>query len=773
MIVTRNWLQEFVDISKISTEDICIALNSIGLEVDSVENISIPKGVKVGYVESKEKHPNADKLNICQVNIGSEVTQIVCGAKNVDVGQYVPVATIGTVLGENFKIKKSKLRGEESNGMICSSTEIGLAKMVDGIMVLDDSIGALELGKDLKEYPLLNDTIITIELTANRGDCLNIKAVAKELGVYFNLPVFACEYSINEDERAIGRVLDVEYPNDIDVSLVYKVTDISNFKLPCLIDMRAACVETRKNTDIETLSSYATHSMGVIFNVYAETIAKQNEDKLKLKISKDKDGFTHVDGNIPLSTVGINHGALVQVDTTIVLEASYCEPTNLAQNVFNAKKETAEVYYKSSRGSNPDLNKGFEYLTTLLSKYGASIYRGQIDFINEVQEKIIDINYEKINEIIGYDIEKKDIENILLSLGFNQNKINEHSVSWKVPTTRHDIENIADITEEVVRIVGIDNIPSKPLAMKEANRFNIISQKLLLKNKIRASAIGNGFFETNTYIFTSKDALIKYGFDVVNEDLDILNPITNDLNTFRTTVFLNLIQGVEANTKQGFKSIALYEIGSIYNTQREESKKISFIVSGKKEDESLSNHGKPSDYDFYSFADKLSNVIGSFELETKTDINNKFFHPYQSANIIIDRKCVGFISKVHPTVSKDLDISDATFVAQIDFDSLENPLIKATDISKYQNVKRDLSVVVSKDLEYKEIKKVINSLHIKELVQYNLIDIYSDENLGNKESVTINFILQSFDKTLEEDDITSIMDTILQSLQDTIGAELR
>jgi phenylalanyl-tRNA synthetase beta chain len=773
MIVTRNWLQEFVDIAKISTEKICIALNSIGLEVDSVEKIRIAKGVQIGYVEAKEKHPDADKLNICQVKLGDETVQIVCGAKNVDAGQYVPVATIGTTLGEDFKIKKSKLRGVESNGMICSSSEIGLPKTNDGILVLDDSIGELELGKELNEYPLINDDVITIELTANRGDCLNIKAIAKELGVYFNLPVFECETKIVEDDRAIGRVLDIEYSNDVDASLIYKVTDITKLTLPLLVDLRNAIVEAPRKTNIETLCAYATHSVGVLFNAYVESIAKQEEEKLKLKIYKDTNGFTHVDGNIPLSTVGINHGAIETTAETIVLEASYCEPTTLAQNVFTSKIDTAEVYYKSSRGSNPNLDNGIQYLTTILSQYGATIYRGQIDFINEIEEKIIDVNYERINEIIGYKIEKKEIEHILSSLGFIQNKINEHSVSWKVPATRHDIVNIADITEEVVRIVGIDNIPASPLAMEEANRTNQISDKLLVKNALRTKAIGNGFFETNTYLFTSKETLEKYGFDVVKEELDILNPITNDLNTFRTTVLVNLIQGVSANTKQGFKSQALYELGSVYDKERNESKKVSFIVSGKVEEESLQNQGKPVDYDFYSFAQKLSNVIGNFELETKTDGNTTFLHPYQAANIVINGKMIGFISKVHPTITKELDISDATFVAEIAFDLLENELIHANDISKYQNVKRDLSIVVPKSLEYKNIKTVINALQIKELVQYNLIDIYSDDSLEDKESITINFILQSYDKTLEEEDITSIMDTILESLKDKVGAQLR
>ena len=189
MIVTRTWLEEFVNISKITTDDICKTLNSIGLEVDSVEKVRIASGVVVGKVLEKEKHPDADKLNVCQVDIGSETVQIVCGAKNVDAGQYVPVATVGCKLSPDFKIKKAKLRGVASHGMICSSTEIGLPKLNDGILELDDSIGELVIGKELSEYKLLNDDIIEIELTANRGDCLSINGVARELCAFYNIPL--------------------------------------------------------------------------------------------------------------------------------------------------------------------------------------------------------------------------------------------------------------------------------------------------------------------------------------------------------------------------------------------------------------------------------------------------------------------------------------------------------------------------------------------------------------------------------------------------------
>ena len=772
MIVTKKWLEEFIDISKISTQEICKVLNSIGLEVDSVTTPNIANGVVVGYVLDCQKHKDADKLNVCQVDLGDTQVQIVCGASNVKKGLYVPVATVGTTLDKDFTIKKAKLRGEDSFGMICSSTEIGLPKMNDGILELDNSIGELVLGKNLNEYPLINDDIIEIELTANRGDCLSICGIAKELSAYYNLPLLSNEVVIQEDNKAIGRVLEIDYNDDSNSNLLYKVADIKNLTVTLLVKLRVAILSIEKNTDIEILVAYATHITGVLLNVYTQKIT-QKDERMCLKISSTKNGFTQIEGEVPLSIVGIEKGFISKPDDIVVLEASYVDPSVLSQKVFSTKQKTGEIYYKSSRGSNPDLEFGIKILQEYLSVLGALIYKGQIDFITEVQTRTIDINIDRMNEIIGEEIEQLKIENILTSLGFVQRLVDNNVMTVSVPPVRHDIQNIADITEEIVRMIGIDNIQAKPLLMPEINRVNKISNDLIKKNKIRNSAIANGFYETTTYVFSAKELLQKYNFEVVNNKKDILNPITTDLNTFRTTLLLNLVLAVSSNEKQGFKSISLFEIGTVFDKNRDEYKKIGFISSGYKEEESLFNSGKPSNITLFDFAQKIVNCIGEFELEVKEDINNKFFHPYQCANIIQNENIIGIISKLHPNVTKDFDISSDTFVAQIDFDKIPNEVIKASNISKYQNVKRDLSIVVPNDIEYKEIRKIVNNLKIKELKQFNLIDIYTDESLNNSSSLTINFILQSDDKTLQEEDITSIMSKIQDELKEKLNIDLR
>ena len=774
MIVTRNWLQEFIDISKISTKSICEALNSIGLEVEKSEKVFIPNGVVVGYILDCQKHQDADKLNVCQVDLGDSKVQIVCGASNVAKGQYVAVATVGTTLGEDFKIKKAKLRGEDSHGMICSSTEIGLTKIEDGILVLDDSIGELKLGKDLNEYTNLDFETIEIELTANRGDCLSIHGVAREISTYFNISFYKSEHKIASNNDAIGQILDIACDNNISSNLIYKAADIKDFKLPLIQRIRASIVGINRKTDIETAIEYATHATGVLLNVYTKAIAiDKKNDIISLKIKKDKKDFDTVNGKVLLSTIGIEAGHISQKDDKVILEASYTAPDILAQKVFDTKIKTGDIYYKSSRGSEPDLECGIDYLIDLLSCFGGTIYNGSEQFVNDLQDEVLTVNIDKINSIIGQDIDKEQVINILTSLDLKVKNSGVNVLNIIIPSFRHDIKNIADITEEIVRMIGIDNIKAKPLAIDEVNRVNQTSKKIKLNNDIRAKAVSNHFFETITYVFSQRELLEKYNFEVVGVKKDILNPITNELNTFRTTLALNLVQAVSHNQSHGFKSISFFESGIIFNKTREESKCLGFIFSGENENESIANSGKPKDVGFFDFSQRVANCIGDFDLEPMKKIANKFIHPYQNANILQNGNIIGTMYKLHPSVSNDFNISDSTFIALINFDTLLTNTIQAKDISKYQSSKRDLSIVAPKELPYKNIKKSIDSLKIPEIKQYNLVDIYTDEKLGENESLTIKFILQSEDKTLEENDITTIMDKILSQLDKKLNIGIR
>lgn len=767
MIVTKQWLNQFIDISNISTETICKTLNNIGLEVDSEKIFETPKGVVLGKVLDCIKHPDADKLSVCQVDIGSEILQIVCGAKNVTRDQFVPVATIGTDFGDGFVIKKSKLRGAESNGMICSSTELGLPKMNDGILVLDDSIGELVLGKAISEFGVLNDTVIEIELTANRGDCLNIVGIARELSVAFGIPLKELPaYKDNGYKYTIGQFFDIKTSKKQFCDLAFVAANIENLKLPVSASLKCAIIEKYSNTQIDMLKAYAEHCVGAIFDAFPADAFDKINSRYEAKVTQNANGFDAMLGGAnELAVIGVDSKKFDDYGTQVLFQASYQNPENLAKMVFETKQKTGEAYYKSSRGSNPDVSGAIKFFRNFAKACGADLFGGSEEFCEEKHHLVIDANVDKLNAIIGQEIPKHDIERILNALGFGVREHQNNVLTLKVPLFRHDIKNIADVAEEIVRIVGIDNIKSKPLVFEEINRKNKTSDFYELKNQIRQKAIGAGFFETITYVFSERNLLTKYGFEIVDEELDLANPITNELNTFRSTMFLNLIQAVAHNSKFGYKKIPFFEIGRVFDAKRNETTKLAFVFCGQKESEKVENNSKPQNIDLFGFAQKVSDSVGTFELSAMSEITNKFIHPYQNGDIYQNGCKIGYLAKLHPAVQKEFDI-DETYICEIDFDKLANNEICATNVSKFQSLKRDLSVLVPKNLEFHKIRTTIDELNINELKSFNLADVYSDEKLGDFESLTLRFTLQSDEKTLEDDEIIAIMAKITNALAD-------
>ncbi len=776
MIVTRSWLNNFLDISEISDDKLYETLNSIGLEVDSITKYDIPQKVVIGKIISCEKHPNADKLNVCKIDIGSGVRQIVCGAKNVVEAEYVAVATIGAKLGDDFEIKHAKLRGVDSEGMVCSASELGLPDIGDGIMILDESIGELVVGKDLNEYEKVADTVIELELTANRGDCLSVYGVARDLSAALNIPMNQFDYeSQNSAKIGIARIAKLSKRGIIPASLQYAMANIKDLHTSLLLSLRLAFIKEPQNNSISSILRYIIHSTGVILRAYDVSNINLEEEKIEIEVTNiDKVINIGINGKVQ-SQVGINQNeeSMAKDDSSIVLfECSYAHPEDLVDVVAEKKLKTDDLYYNTSRGSEPNLCFGIQYLTYLLETYtGCTLYDGAIALDEEQEEKIITITTQEISALIGNEIEKVHIMNILISLGFKVQSSVEDKFGVTVPLFRHDIENIQDVAEEVVRIIGINNIEAKPLKFIEATRINKTMQNYYTKKELRIRATANGFDESISYAFADKSLLEKYQFPIVNEELDIVNPITSDFSTLRTTVLINLLQAAQRNVNYSQKSIALFEIGPIFNENREEKEVFTLIFSGQKESENISNAGKPTNIDFETFTKKLSAIIGNFELRTSVE-NNALIHPYQSADIIVDDSVCGFLTKVHPTVCEEFDLKE-TFVAEIDFNALIPKHINAHAISKFQGVYKDLSLVVDKNLPYNQISVTIKSLNLPLLQKFYAIDVYEDEELGNKKSLTLRLFIQSLKETLSDEAIESTVNSIIEKLNSEYGATLR
>ena len=777
MIVTKSWLNNFLDLGKVSNEKLYETFNSIGLEVDSIKTYSIPEKVVVGKILSCKKHPDADKLNVCQIDIGSGVRQIVCGAKNVVDAEYVAVATIGAKLGDNFEIKHAKLRGIDSEGMVCSASELGLPNLGNGIMILDESIGKLVIGKDLNKYEKLSDTVIEIELTANRGDCLSVHGVARDLSAALNIPMNSFDYeSQNPEKIGLARVAKLILKGKMDASLQYVMANMEELHTSLLFSLRLAFIEELQNDSLHNIVKYITHTTGVILRAYdVSHIDLENNEKLTINLER-KNGVIDVMINNKLySTIGINHVEKKKANEKslkVLFETSYMNPVLLSDLVAEHKLETDELYYNTSRGSEPNLCFGINYLTYLFEHYNqCKLFDGTISLDEECEEKIITVSTTKVSKIIGNDIKKINIMTILSNLGFKVQSTAEDKFGVTVPRYRHDIENIQDITEEIVRMIGINNIKAKALEFKESQRMNPTMHKYYAKKALRHNAIASGFDESISYAFADKLLLAKYNFPLIDEELDIINPITTDFNTLRTTILVNLLQAVERNVNYSKKRVALFEIGTIFNEKREEKEVLSLIYSGQSETEYVANAGKPKEITFDIFVKKLSAIIGNFELRASTK-DNLLINPYQSADIIINNEICGFLTKVHPNVSEDFDISD-TFVAEIDFEALIPEHINAHPISNFQGVYKDLSLVVDKNLPYSHISNSIKLLDLPLLSRFYAVDVYEDEKLGEEKSLTIRLFIQSLKETLHDKDIDATVNTILEKLTNEYGAKLR
>ncbi|CAA6805514.1 MAG: Phenylalanyl-tRNA synthetase beta chain (EC [uncultured Sulfurovum sp.] len=778
MIITRTWLNNFLDISEISNDTLYKTLNAIGLEVDSLTTHTIPEKIVVGKILSCEKHPDADKLNVCQIEINAgTVRQIVCGAANVVHAEYVAVATIGAKLGEDFEIKHAKLRGVESEGMVCSASELGLPNIGDGIMILDESVGELIVGKEINEYSKLSDTVIEIELTANRGDCLSVHGVARDLSAALNIPMKKFDYeSQNNEKIGLARVTKLTTEGEIKASLEYAMAHIESLHTSLLFALRLAFVEALKQDALANILKYITHSTGVILRAYdVSHINLEDDTKLLINV-KNVNDVVHISLDNKLSAyLGINQEEASQAtekSTQILFQASYINPTILVDVVSEQKLSTDELYYNTSRGSEPNLCFGISYLTYLFENYNISkLFDGTISISQDVEDKIITASTEEICQIIGNEIPKMEIINILKSLGFIVQTTAEDKFGVTIPAYRHDIQNIQDITEEVVRIIGIDNIEAKALKFIEKNRNNSSMKKYYVKKELRSRAVATGFDESISYAFTDKTLLEKYNFPTVNEELDLINPITTDFNTLRTTILINLLQAAQRNVNYSKKSTALFEIGTIFNALREEKEVLSLIYTGQKESENVSNAGKPNNIDFESFVKKISSVIGNFELRTAVQ-TNKIIHPYQSADIIINNQTCGYLSKVHPSVCEAFDLKE-TFVAEIDFLALIPEHINANPISKFQGVYKDLSFVIDKNTPYSQVSLSISTLKLPLLKNFYAVDVYEDEVLGDEKSLSLRLFIQSLESTLKDKEIDETVTAIIEALEATYGARLR
>lgn len=799
MIITKNLLSTFVDISHLSLERLCAGLNTIGLEVEGVTIFAIPQKVVVGKVLNKSYHPNADKLSVCEVDVGGEVLQIVCGAKNVDSEQFVAVALEGAVLPASNKeskpltIKKTTLRGVESCGMICSSVEIGLPKVNDGIMILDSSVGNFTLGQQLCDLDFFNNYAIEVSITPNRGDCLSVLGIARDISAYFDLRLKPINDIDNILSLGLGRVLGVNVENKLYSHLLYRVAQINSFSLPLSIALILSFNDTLRDDVVQNFLEYGRYLSGVIFNAYKLDecrLRDSDEDSLEaqLYVKKDKNGVeTICTKDKILSQVGIFHND-TRFDCRselIVIEASYAPPKIIAEAIYNYKlKTTPHITYRSTRGSNPDLEQGMNLLCkAMLQDSKTLVYSGTHNIDQYEQENKIKTTFDCITNIIGNVIDKEEMSAILKRLKFELEVTgNENFFIASVPPYRHDISNAQDLAEEILRIYGIDNITPKPFAFSEQLQLTPPYARYTYRRNVAKALLAHGLYECLHYVFASSTNLAELGFEHIQDELDLQNPINNEMNTLRTSLIPAMIESARRNKNLGFKNIKFFEIGSVYNAKREEGVRLCVFLSGATSQECYPNV-KPKKWDIFSVANILSSAIGEFNLQNalESSIKDELFakfgfksdgafphilHPYQCAFIFQNNECVGFLGKLHPS----LEIEDC-FVCEVLLDSQYAKIAHFKDFSKYQKSQRDLTVLIDKDISFHKIRNEVLLREIPHLQNIYPVDVYAESR--NITALSIRLILQSMDKTLEEKDLVDSTNAVLEILEQKFGAKLK
>ncbi|MFP6188890.1 phenylalanine--tRNA ligase subunit beta [Helicobacter pylori] len=763
MKLSINDLNVFVNTPK-DIVKLCEDLSRLGLEVESCIPCIAPKNVVVGKILEKAPHKNAEKLSVCQVGVGKEVLQIVCGAKNVAPNQFVPVALNGALIGSTT-IAKTELRGVESCGMICSSSELGFPKINNGILELDESVGELVLGKELNEYAPFNTHVLEISLTPNRGDCLSVLGIAREISAFYHTPLKPIK-ALNFTPTSDSITLSVG--ENIESHLAYYLVCNHSLKTPLNIKLSLAHNNALSENDLNNFIEFSVHFSGVIMNAYS-----LNKTPMDLSVKNDENNLESVYINHQKrSTIAIKHQVQKDLSEYLLLEASYIDPISLSLKLHALKDKTLQkdnaLIYRSARGSNPNLSDGLNFLSTHLK---ATILESK-QTKHSLKDRTLKFQLEDITEILGLVIEAEKIQSILKNLGFKVSAKEPNSkpqiLEIVAPNFRHDIKTIQDIAEEILRFVGIDNLVSKSLNCVSSKNSNPHYDTHRFFENLKHKALACGFKEVIHYVFYSKEKQQKLGFEVLEDSLELQNPITTELNTLRTSLVCGLLDASLRNKNLGFKSIALYEKGSVYNAKREEVQKLGFLASGLQKKESYPD-AKGKAWDFYSFAECVSKVIGDFSLEkltAQTPIN----HPYQSAKIIQNHEIIGVIAKIHPKVIQELDLFES-YYAEIDASKLKRPAMLLKPFSIYPSSVRDLTLIIDENTAFSRIKKALKDAQIPNLSEILPLDIFKESD--NTIALSVRCVIHSLEKTLNDEEVNSAVQKALEILEKEFNARLK
>ncbi len=809
MKISYNWLQQFLQLDW-APEKTGELLTDLGLEVEGIETKESIKGslvgVVVGEVLTCEKHPNADKLKVTTVNIGNGEApiQVVCGAPNVAAGQKVPVATVGTILyddkGEGFKIKKGKIRGEESHGMICAEDELGLGKGHDGIMVLDETLAPGTLASEV--FNIETDYVFEIGLTPNRADAMSHFGVARDLRAGLiqqgiNLELISPSVSdFHVDERRLKIDVEVENKELTPRYCGITITDVEVKDSPEWIQNKLKAIGLTPKNNIVDITNYVLHELGQPLHAFDASKIKGN--KVVIQTLEEGTKFTTLDEverelssedimicdgeNNPLCIAGVFGGlksGVTEGTHTLFLESAYFNPVSVRKTAKRHALNT-DASFRFERGIDINQTKyALKRAALLIEEYaGGKMSSDIMDFYPEkIKDFEVFLSFENVYKLIGQEIPRETIKNILASLDIKINSVTEVGLGLVIPSYRVDVQREADIIEEILRVYGYNNIEFSHKLNTSISFDN--DKQVKIENTIANQLVSLGFNETMANSLTKAEYLnLTENLNEAN-NVEMLNPLSNDLKVMRQSLLFSGLESIAYNINRRNNSLKFYEFGKTYHKYEkgyQEDKHLSLFVTGARAKDSWKVAAQSSDF-FYAkgVITSLLARLGLNKVKTspvKSDVFSEGITLGLGNNKLVD------FGVVKRTVLKEFGIKQEVVFADFNWDNIlkfsANKNIKVTGLLKFPEVKRDLALLLDNKVEFKELYNTAFQSEKKLLKEVDLFDVYEGDKLPEgKKSYALSFVLQDENKTLNDKQIDKIMQKLQQSFEKNFDAVLR
>ena len=793
MRVSKNWLGEYLDLSNYSDEELFKKINFHINEIESYKKIVSATNLTVGFVLECVPHPDSDHLHVCKVEVRpGQVEQIVCGAPNVDKGEYVIVANVGAVLQDNFKIKASRIRGVESNGMLCSLQELGIEdkyvpeEYKNGIYNFKE--GTVKVGEDALEALCLNDTVIDLELTSNRSDLLSIEGVAFDLGAVLDQKVKIKNPEFEEENESNPMNVKIESDKCYKYSMRY-LTDVKIADSPMWMKERLVASGIRPINNVVDITNYVLMELGQplhsfdadkLGNNILVRLAKDDEEIITLDNIKRKltsNDLVITDGKNPVCVAGVMGGISTEVtnDTkNIALEAAYFDPLSIRRTSSRLGLKSESSIRFERKIDYDRVERALDFATYLLVKYAnAKVLKGVKSNVKvEMPKKVINITTDKINSVLGTDLSDSFINNIFDRLAYNYKK-NKDIYEIQIPSRRMDLEESPqDIIEDVARLYGYENIPTT-IAQTRDKGYLTYSQKRI--RLIRQILSYMGLNEVVNYsLIAEKDLGLFIPKEELLAPVKVLMPLTEDRAVMRESVLNGLIEDIAYNKARKLDDIAIYEISNVHSESKAELH-LGIAISGLV----ASNlwNGEKNNASFFilkgifeALCEKLS-----FSISFDRAKNIPSLHPGRTANIYHKGNKIGFIGELHPKFAKEHDCQN-TIVLEINLHDLinDNNELKYKSINKFPSITRDLAIVVKKDVSQDTVYTLIKQTGKKYITDIQLFDVYEGENIASDEkSLAYKLKFEDSTKTLEAEEVDKAVEQILNRLAKEINAKLR